>query len=63
MVKIVYIEGRTPGYQRLRDQWLNKLVTPEELVELASKYDVLLITRNGEVTAWIDRQGARFKQM
>jgi len=61
MIRVVFVEGRAG--QRARDELLNQMISPGTLCALAKQYDILLHEADGEITAWIDAKGCRFKQM
>lgn len=64
-IRVRAIEGRI-GYeqrQKLEVDLLDAQIDAKYLLELAKQYDIMLIFRDGEIKALIDKQGCRWKQM
>jgi len=63
-LRVIHIEGRVGIKHRdkIREKYLDKIITPEQLLKLAQTFDIMLISKDGEIKVRIDRKGYRFKQ-
>ena len=64
-IRVRAIERRI-GYeqrQKLERDLLDAQIDSSLLLELVKQYDIMLIFRDGEIRALIDRQGCRWRQM
>jgi hypothetical protein len=64
-IRVRKIEGRV-GYeqrQKLGRDLLDAQIDAQLLLELVKQYDIMLVFRDGEIRAFLDRQGCRWRQM